>query len=1128
MSKQINIGGRIHSTEVGNVSVGANEVFDDTKGKKQNVINSETDAELLRLDQSKQNNLTFDNAPTEDSNNPVKSSGVYAADKALSDAIEAIMLLIPSAATALNQLADKAFVNSSVSTATATFRGTYNVVTDLELAYDATHEQIVTKLGQVIATADNNDYAFVQVPVSATSTDIRRTERYKFNGTVWGYEYDLNTSGFTQAQWEAINSAITAALVQKLSALPTAQELAAALLGKQDVLTFDNAPASGSSNPVKSGGVYTAVNDEKVARENADTGLGNSITAIENVIPSAATSSNKLVDNASMADAIGVVTAIIGQMDATFNLTTTDGHITLHVTQENGAITSVQVQSSDIASAAALTLVANDLSALTTRVGTAEGNITSLTGRMTTAEGDIETLQDLYNALQQSAPQVIEPTDTWPVANPSNTVIYRVIDRVNTPPEYYSDYMWNGTSMVLMATYNNAIDTTPKKGSANLITSGGVFANIGAFDVSEYHKSGGTLATYADLSAALAAIPSEYQKGGMSIKFVLTSDNKYVQFRYMSSSTAAADFANVTNWQGVDTEPIKRSKNLVEGGGIYKLLYIDTEYPNNYLDSNGELVTNNDWFVVEYLLSNPIAENDAIVWYGADNYTNAKLGFYDSLGVLKIAYSATGIRRDITIPNNAAVGCVKLRASYKKSNESSAYLSLNGQILTPNNVIVSKELLNGKIQFGFFNISPDGYNSSSVYSISSLDYIDVTGFSSLVFSGILNEAKKIDNNIGTILVNVHCYDSAYNSLGRIGFKDVTNKIENYNFLAGTKYVRVAISPKTESGGHIDISSYSDTLIEKSDDIVISNCYPTIIKNARLFPLLFSDIEVLNDTTLSKNAKFYTGEKISIAGRYNLIDDGSFPTGFTYDQGFAIYGDYCIQGTLGESGNDTLAALINMQTREVISTLNLSHSGYSAIHCNTMCFGKEIITNGIMPLLYASQWDGEKCCFIYDVQLNGATLKQVISPANLTKDGIKFGRGNVDWVVDIDNNFLFAVSYVNVGFDSAQIVTKFNLPLLSDGALIELEDTDIISYNTFTNYIVRQDCCYNNGKLYISCGAGLEYIPYLSLHVVDTTSLKEVSFIDLQYLGEEIEGLDVYKGNLMLHTAGSAKLMKFIF
>ena len=37
------------------------------------------------------------------------------------------------------------------------------------------------------------------------------------------------------------------------------EDINTALAGKQDTLTFDNAPTSGSNNPVKSGGIYTAL-----------------------------------------------------------------------------------------------------------------------------------------------------------------------------------------------------------------------------------------------------------------------------------------------------------------------------------------------------------------------------------------------------------------------------------------------------------------------------------------------------------------------------------------------------------------------------------------------------------------------------------------------------------------------------------------------------------------------------------------------------------------------------------------------------------------------------------------------------------------------------------------------------
>ena len=159
------------------------------------------------------------------------------ADDQLQDAIDAIEGKIPAAASPQNKLVDQNLMNSSIATATATYRGAYNLVSDLSLTISATHEQIATALAGAIATADNNDYCFVQVPVDdATPTVIARVDRYKFDGTAWSFEFSLNNSGFTQAQWDALNSGITSGLVTKLSDLPTEAELSALLLGKQNVI----------------------------------------------------------------------------------------------------------------------------------------------------------------------------------------------------------------------------------------------------------------------------------------------------------------------------------------------------------------------------------------------------------------------------------------------------------------------------------------------------------------------------------------------------------------------------------------------------------------------------------------------------------------------------------------------------------------------------------------------------------------------------------------------------------------------------------------------------------------------------------------------------------------------------
>ena len=126
---------------------------------------------------------TTDNI-TQGSTDALTSGGAYTA-------IHPIEEVIPSAASSSNQLADKNFVNSSIGTNTAYFIGTFQSVSDLE-AYSG--------------TLTNNDYAFVETTDSAGNTFY---DRYKYNGTSWLFEYELNNSSFTATQYAAINSGIT-------------------------------------------------------------------------------------------------------------------------------------------------------------------------------------------------------------------------------------------------------------------------------------------------------------------------------------------------------------------------------------------------------------------------------------------------------------------------------------------------------------------------------------------------------------------------------------------------------------------------------------------------------------------------------------------------------------------------------------------------------------------------------------------------------------------------------------------------------------------------------------------------------------------------------------------------------
>ena len=127
----------------------------------------------------------------------------------LGDQVHEIESKVPAAATADNQLADKAFVNSSINAVaayyiTSTPEGD-SFATKADLVAGPYYFQGATRVPTI------NDYALVK----ADETHDGATARYMYDGKQWAYQYTLNDTPFTQAQVDAINSGITAGLVSK-------------------------------------------------------------------------------------------------------------------------------------------------------------------------------------------------------------------------------------------------------------------------------------------------------------------------------------------------------------------------------------------------------------------------------------------------------------------------------------------------------------------------------------------------------------------------------------------------------------------------------------------------------------------------------------------------------------------------------------------------------------------------------------------------------------------------------------------------------------------------------------------------------------------------------------------------
>ena len=163
-------------------------------------------------------------------------------------------------------------------------------------------------------------------------------------------------------------------------------------------------------------------------------------------------------------------------------------------------------------------------------------------------------------------------------------------------PDGISILMWNG-SWSSQTFYT--IDATPTASSNNLVSSGAVFDAIktdgSAYDVSAHFPTGGpnndgkfTLEYI--LSNVNTLIPTAWRKGGMSIRFVSSSDNKYVQYMYIGTSIAVADFTNTANWEKTNLE--KEVKKIDENSIILDSMYQSPSNPQvgHYYYSAGKML----------------------------------------------------------------------------------------------------------------------------------------------------------------------------------------------------------------------------------------------------------------------------------------------------------------------------------------------------------------------------------------------------------------------------------------------------------------------------------------------------------------------------------------------------------
>lgn len=354
-------------------------------------------------------------------------------------------------------------------------------------------------------------------------------------------------------------------------------------------------------------------------------------------------------------------------------------------------------------------------------------------------KSEVYTKQEVNNLVSpnQNYVTVAEFTDL-PISGATDT-IYRVSSwdgSLSTPAvdvTKYSEYAWDDTGYVFLC----------------------VKTQIGeVYDISAANSG----AKYADLSAALGVdggnVPSEIRRGGMSVKFVQSSYNKYVQYRLMTSEWSLIEI----DWQGVDDEPTAGSDNLVKSGGVAdKLVELEkkvngikdkTKFVDGRINAQGNIEGGSD-FVCAHKL--PLEDTPIILFNVAHNPTYNYYGvvLYDeSQQLSSILTLSSGLHKTVildssNIPSNAryySVTCLK-REDYGIGMPVSDYLA-NGYVYrgvasvntTPINKVNSFYIATKKGDYSNFGvvIPSDGLyiikTSNSTWSIESLTNNIVSDF----------------------------------------------------------------------------------------------------------------------------------------------------------------------------------------------------------------------------------------------------------------------------------------------------------------------------------------------------------------------------------------------------------------
>lgn len=235
---------------------------------------------------------------------------------------------------------------------------------------------------------------------------------------------------------------------------------------------------------------------------------------------------------------------------------------------------------------------------------------------VTHLKSEVSALQSAYEALTKSNIVVVESAN-WPIPTLEENTIYRV-----TGTNTYSDYMYNGTTTVHMATYNNGLDAVPTEGSTNPVQSGGVYNAINTpitesleFSFNGYIKADGTYANTSNFKA------TDYI--GVNVGDVITyslaqGTNLPTIAAYNSDKTFIQSLAMGTN--GFQTDAKLTIPSTPTGIAYIRVSGRSTNHDTHPTANPSGTLTQFDGVVHKSAFEDAMSEEDEIEMYSVNGY----------------------------------------------------------------------------------------------------------------------------------------------------------------------------------------------------------------------------------------------------------------------------------------------------------------------------------------------------------------------------------------------------------------------------------------------------------------------------------------------------------------------------